>query len=196
MCESGIFVGGFLEVCKTQKQIWENHLFTGGYLQSHHIIFFLWTETSQQPGLLRRLWRMALPATWRGGARVWRGKRRGDWGGLKGVLTLEGERRQADQRRTAKAAGPTHKGGALRRTPLRREVAENVRLEIPELLAASPCSENWRARRIGEGNTGGGAWLGDGRRRKGGAARVRVGPRGGGGGLSRAGRTCWHAGHA
>jgi hypothetical protein len=58
------------------------------------------------------------------------------------VLTLEGERRQADQRRTAKAAGPTHKGVALRRTPLRREVAENVRLEILELLAASPCSEN------------------------------------------------------
>jgi hypothetical protein len=47
-----------------------------------------------------------------------------------------------------------------------------------------------------ERGTGGGAWLGDGRRRKSGAARVRVGPRGGGGGLNRAGRTYWRAGHA
>jgi hypothetical protein len=72
---------------------------------------------------------------------------------------------------------------ALWWTPLRRVVAENVRLEISELLVASPCSGNQRARRIGEWDTGGGAWLDDGRRRKGGAARVRVGPRGGGDGL-------------
>jgi hypothetical protein len=53
MCESGIFVGGFLEVCKTHKQIWEFHLFTGGYPQSHQIFFFLWTETAQRPGATR-----------------------------------------------------------------------------------------------------------------------------------------------
>jgi hypothetical protein len=50
MCESGIFVRGFLEVCMTRKQIREIHLFTGGYPQSHTIFFFLWTETAQRSG--------------------------------------------------------------------------------------------------------------------------------------------------
>jgi hypothetical protein len=54
-------------------------------------------------------------------------------------------------------------------------MAENMRLEIPELLVASPCSGDRRARRIKEGDTGGSGWLGDGRWRKGGAAGVQVG---------------------
>jgi hypothetical protein len=56
-------------------------------------------------------------------------------------------------------------------------MAENMRLEIPELLVASPGSGNRRARRIKEGDTGGSGWLDDGRWRKGGVARVRVGLR-------------------
>jgi hypothetical protein len=39
---------GFLEVCKTQKQIWEIHLFSGGRPQSRPIFFLLWTETEDR----------------------------------------------------------------------------------------------------------------------------------------------------
>jgi hypothetical protein len=55
--------------------------------------------------------------------------------------------------------------------PLRREVAKKVRLEILELLVASPCSGNRRVQRIGEGDIGGGARLGGGAR----AARLGLG---------------------
>jgi hypothetical protein len=54
-------------------------------------------------------------------------------------------------------------------------MAENMWLEIPELLVASPGSGNRRARRIKEGDTDVSGRLDDGRWRKSGAARVRVG---------------------
>jgi hypothetical protein len=60
-----------------------------------------------------------------------------------------------------------------------------VRLEMLELLVALPCSGNRRVRRIGEGDTGGGAQLGGGAR----AAQLGLGCGlgVGGGGLNRTG---------
>jgi hypothetical protein len=140
---------------------------------------------------------MVAPATWRARSSGKKGKTERRPRGTQGRAHLRGEKTASGPATDSQGGRPDPQGAAvLQRTPLQREVAEIVRLKIPELLVASPCSGNRRARLIGEGDTGGGAWLGDGRRCKGGTARVRVGPRGGGGGLNRAGRTCWRAGHA
>jgi hypothetical protein len=88
MCNSGIYPGGILEVCKTHKQIWEIHLFLGGFRAKPVVFFLCWdspTATNrsrrQRPGGRR--------------ARVRREKRRGAEGDLDGGLTGGGGQREA-----------------------------------------------------------------------------------------------------
>jgi hypothetical protein len=82
----GIYPGGILEVCKTQKQIWEIHLFSGDFVQNRSFSSFGFEQSRDRGSLAAtERWRRRRPGGWR--ARVRRGKRRGAEGDLDGGLT-------------------------------------------------------------------------------------------------------------
>jgi hypothetical protein len=86
---------------------------------------------------------MAAPATWTARSSGKKGKTERRPSGTQGRAHLGGEKTASGPAADNHGGRPDPQGVAgLRWTPLRREVAENVRFEIPELLVASPCSGN------------------------------------------------------